>query len=177
MHLSTKKLAFLGLLLAVAVVLIILSGIFEFNTLFLLAAASFCVGIAFRESGIRVAFGFYFASLILGVLLAPNKLYCVTYAAMGFYLLSSEFFYDSLQKVVSKSRQRMLLWLLKYLIFNLMYLPAVFLLPKLFYSGTLNGPLIVVLLIGGQLSLYVFDKAYQYFQGVIWEKIRRSLKL
>jgi uncharacterized membrane protein len=49
MLLNAKKLAFLGLLLAVTVVLIILSGVFEFNTLFLLAAASFGVGIAIRK--------------------------------------------------------------------------------------------------------------------------------
>ena len=40
MLLNAKKLAFLGLLLAITVLLIILSGVLEFNTIFLLAGAS-----------------------------------------------------------------------------------------------------------------------------------------
>ena len=58
MFLSTRKLTFLGLLLAVTVLLIVLSGILEFNTLFLLAAASFGVGIAVREAGVPMGVGY-----------------------------------------------------------------------------------------------------------------------
>ena len=41
MHVSGKKMAFSGLMLALTVVLMVLSGVFQFNTLFLLGAASF----------------------------------------------------------------------------------------------------------------------------------------
>ena len=43
MHVNTRKMAVSGLLMAFAVVLIILSGILDFNTLFFLAAAAFLI--------------------------------------------------------------------------------------------------------------------------------------
>ncbi len=175
MHLNARKLSFMGLLLSICVVLIILSGVLEFNTLFLLAAASFCVGIAFRESDIRFAFGFYLAAFILGFLLAPNKLYCITFAAMGMYLLILEFSYDQLSAVKNQTRRRNLSWMIKYIVFNLMYIPAVLFLPKLFYAGDLNPQVLLILIVGGQGALFIYDMAYHYFQSYVWEKLRRRL--
>ena len=54
MHVSGKKMAFSGLLLALTIVLMVLSGVFQFNTLFLLGAASFFVGIMIREFGLKL---------------------------------------------------------------------------------------------------------------------------
>ena len=45
MPVNGKKMAVSGLLMALSVVMIVLSGILDFNTLFFLAAAAFCVGI------------------------------------------------------------------------------------------------------------------------------------
>lgn len=183
MLLNTKKLAFLGLLLAVTVVLIILSGVFEFNTLFLLAAASFGVGIAIRESNLRIGAGFYLAAMIVSMMLAPNKLYIITFAAMGLYILMIEYAFDKLthlpwkflgSSVSSRSRAY---WVLKYLVFNLMYLPMLIFLPKLIYPGELKGTILALLVMGGQVALLLFDTAYRYFQGVIWGKIRNKLQL
>lgn len=53
MYVNTKKMAVSGLLMALAVVFIVLSGILDFNTLFFLAAAAFFVGIIIREFGLR----------------------------------------------------------------------------------------------------------------------------
>ncbi|HWT76899.1 MAG TPA: hypothetical protein VN258_19535 [Mobilitalea sp.] len=179
MYLNAKKLAFLGLLLAFDVVLIILSGILEFNTLFLLAAASFCVGIAIRESSKQFGFGFFLASILLGLILAPNKFHCITYAAMGLYLVVVEYAFDQLAKIKgnSNSRRKSLFWLIKYLTFNVMYLPILFLLPKLIYQGNLNIKLLAVFILAGQVALFIYDKAYEYFQRSVWGKMRGYLKL
>lgn len=176
MYLNAKKLAFLGLLLAFDVLLIILSGVIEFNTLFLLAAASFCVGIALRENGKRFGFGFYLASIFLSLLLAPNKLYCITYAAMGMYLVLIEVSFDLLIRVKDNSKRKMFFWMIKYLVFNLMFLPILFLLPKLIYSGELNNGLMMMAVVTGQAVLFLYDRAYDYFQGNIWVKIRGHIK-
>jgi hypothetical protein len=177
MHLGAKKLAFLGLLAAITVVLIILSGVFDFNTLFLLAAASFCVGIAFRETGIRIAAGFCMASIILGLLLAPNKFHCITFAAMGIYLLASEYSYDRLVKLKNQQHRKRLLWIVKYLIFNIMYIPSLIFLPRLFYEGKVSQSILLILIVAGQAGLFIYDMAYVYFQGYIWSKLRRNLGL
>ncbi len=183
MLLNAKKLAFLGLLLAVTVVLVILSGVFEFNTLFLLAAASFGVGIAIRESNIRIGAGFYLAAVLVSVMLAPNKLYIITFAAMGLYILIIEYTFDllsHLQKKQSASQTDLrtrIYWVLKYLIFNLMFLPMLLVFPKLIYPGEIKGLILGLLILGGQVALFLFDAAYRYFQGTIWGKIRNKLQL
>ena len=78
-----KKNGVSGLLMAFAVVLIILSGILDFNTQFFLAAAAFLIGVIIREFDLRYGLAFFLGCLILGGLLAPQKLYCITYAMMG----------------------------------------------------------------------------------------------
>jgi hypothetical protein len=177
MFLNAKKLAFLGLLLSFDVVLIILSGILEFNTLFILAAASFCVGIAIREIGIGTGFSFYLASILLSLILAPNKFHCITYAAMGLYLVIFEYSFHKLVNVRSGSNRVKMLWVVKYIAFNAMYIPILFLLPKLIYEGALNVGIYAVLFFGGQVALYVYDRAYIYFQRYIWGSFRKNLKL
>lgn len=177
MHLNARKLSFLGLLLSICVVLIILSGVLEFNTLFLLAAASFCVGIAFRETGIQFAFGFYLAGLILGLLLAPNKMYCITYSSMGMYLLIIEYAYDKLLVIQNPNSRRRVSWIIKYVVFNLMYIPSVLFLPKLFYAGVIDQRLMFVMVLAGQIAILIFDMAYHYFQRFVWGKFRHNLKL
>ena len=53
MHLNTKKIAFAGVMLALTEVGIALGSVIETNTLFLLAAASFFVGIVIQEFGLK----------------------------------------------------------------------------------------------------------------------------
>lgn len=177
MLINAKKLAFLGLLLSFDVILVILSGVLEFNTLFLLAAASFCVGVAIRECNLQLGFGFFLGSVLLSFILAPNKLYCFTYAAMALYLVIIEFTFVQLVKVKNSNNRIRIFWIIKYLVFNALFLPILFLLPKMIYEGNLNQGLIIVLLLGGQLVLFIYDKAYEYFQRSVWSKIRKYLKL
>lgn len=175
MLLSSKKMAFLGLLLAVDVILVVLSSILEFNTLFLLGAASFCVGIAIREAGLRFGFGFFLASLLLGFILSPNKLYCITYAAMGLYLLIDEYAFDRLVNVRRLKNNKELLWVIKYISFNAMYLPIILFLPRLLFGGKLNFLMYGMLIVLGQIVLFIYDRAYDYFQRYIWGRIRKKL--
>ena len=177
MLLGAKKLAFLGLLLALSVLSVILSGILEFNTLFLLAAGSFCIGIAIRESGIRFGFGFFVAAVLLSIMLAPNKMYCITFAAMGFYLIIAEYAYDMMVHIKKTGKRRIVLWVIKYVTFNAMYIPILLLLPRLVYSGSINNGLLAVVILAGQIVLFVYDRAYDYFQKNIWGKARVRLKL
>ncbi len=178
MLLNAKKLSFLGLLLACAVILVILGGILEFNTLFLLAGASFSVGIAIRECGLRIGFGFYIASILLSFMLAPNKLYCITFAAMGFYLVMAEFAFNKLIFVKwNTNKRKLFLWIIKFITFNIMYIPIMIFLPKVFYQGQLNNGLLAVFFLGGQVALLIYDKAYDYFQRFVWGRIRGKLQL
>lgn len=178
MLLNAKKLSFLSLLLACAVILVILGGVLEFNTLFLLAGASFCVGIAIRESNIRFGFGFYIASILLSFLLAPNKLYCFTFAAMGLYIVLTEYFYYRLASVNWDNKVRKkVFFFMKFFSFNIIYIPILFFFPKLIFDGQIKPALLAAFILGGQAFLFIFDKAYNYFQSQLWGKLRGRLHL
>ena len=90
MHVNAKKMAFTGVLAAFAVILLVLSAVIETSSLFLIVAAAFCVGIVLREWGIKAGAAFLAASFLVGLIVAPNRLYCITFLAMGIYLVLSE---------------------------------------------------------------------------------------
>ena len=78
MHVNAKKMAFTGVLAAFAVILLVLSAVIETSSLFLIAAAAFCVGIVLREWGIRAGAAFLTASFPVGLIVAPNRLYYIS---------------------------------------------------------------------------------------------------
>ncbi len=175
MHVTTKKMAFAGLTLALTVLAIVLSGVLEINTLFLLAAAAYLNGVVIRECGIRFGAAFYLAAILLGFILAPNKLYCITFGALGFYILAVELLYPFLARIRGERKRRGIFWVAKFLVFNLMYLPILFLLPTLLFPSGIHGKFLLLLIAGGQIALLIYDKAYEYFQFYVWGKFRKRL--
>lgn len=175
MHVDAKKIATAGLLAACAVLLVVLGAVIETNSLFLIAAASFCVGIAIREWGLRMGAGFLTACVCLNGLLAPNKLYGITFAAMGIYIWMSELLWEKIADAKRLKRRKSVLWFGKYVIFNCMYIPVMVFFPALFFTKKLADSMTVVLFFAGQIGLLIFDKAYVYFQGYVWGKLRRKL--
>ena len=132
MHVKAKAAAFGGLSVALSIVCMSLGSIIESNTLFLLAAASYFVGIMIREFGIRAGAAFYAADVLLGMLIAPNKFYVLSYAAMGLYILLIEIAWQAMARGSHRIQKRWVFWVLKYLIFNVLFLPVLF----LFLCGT-----------------------------------------
>lgn len=171
MPVKTRQVAFLGLLAAIVSILIVFASILETNTLFLLAAAAYLVGIAIREYGLRLGVGFFLACILLGFLLSPNKLYVFTYAGLSFYILGNEASYLLLTKKQVKVNKRVHFWI-KLVLFNIIYLPAIILFPKLLFVGIISTPILIGLLAGGQVGWLIYDKAYDYFQSTIWGKFR-----
>jgi len=177
MHVKAKQVAFLGLLAAVVSIFIILASVIGTNTLFLLAAAAFFVGVAIREFGIRIGFGFFVACILLGLLLSPNKLYVLTYMGLSCYVLWSEAAYYILARERFQKSRKILFPLLKFLFFNLLYISMLFFLPKIIFTGSLSVPVWIGLIIAGQFGWFIYDKAYEYFQMKIWGKVRHKIGL
>lgn len=175
MHVSGKKIAISGLLVAFSAVMLVLSSVIETNSLFLIAAASFCVGIAIREWGTRFSMGFLIASTLVNVLVAPNKFYCITFAAMGVYLLLSEYLWKKFAAKTDMKNRVLALWTGKYVIFNCIYIPALLFFQELLFAKKVTGFLLLVFWLVGQIALYVYDRVYLYFQGAIWGKLRTKL--
>ena len=172
MHVRAKKMATAGLLVAFSVIMMLLSSMIETSSLFFIAAASFCVGIAVREWGLKLGFAFLCASVILNFLITPSKLYCFTLLGMGFYIWASEWLWHTIANAKVLNHRVALLWIGKYLIFNLLYVPTLFCAPQLLFAGKMNGLAAIILLLCGQGILFVYDMSYRYFQSQIWGKFR-----
>ena len=118
MHVNAKKIAFGGMLLALTIIFMMLGSIIETGTLFLLAAASFFVGIIWREFGAGSGVAFWGAGVLLGLFIAPNKFYVITYAVMGLYILIVEIVWLKLGRMSDRINRKALFWIVKYVVFN-----------------------------------------------------------
>ena len=134
MHVKARMTAFSGLLLALSVVCMALGSVIETNTLFLLAAASYFVGIIIREFGWRF-----------------------------------------LGKSSEKMQKSWIFWVMKYVVFNLMYIPMVLIFQELLFMKELSGGLLLAVLAAGQVGVWIYDRAYEYVQVHIWNKFRGKL--
>lgn len=179
LHVNARKMAFSGIMLALTVICIILSGVLEFNTLFLLAIAGFSVGIIVRESGLRFGAAYLVAAIFLGFILAPNKMYCITFAAMGIYVLADEALWILIRKITLKApvNGNICLWIGKFIIFNIMYIPILLIFPELLFAGGAGKHFFAIAWIGGQAIMVIYDFAYDYFQKYIWTKYRKFLDM
>ena len=172
MHVKAKTMAFGGLLLALTVVCMALGSIIETSTLFLLAAASFFVGVVIREFGLRAGAAFYIAAVFLGLITAPNKIYVLTFAAMGFYIWGIEAVFRWLEKRPHARNRRMFFWIAKYVIFNIMYIPIVIVFRDMLFPSSISDAVLIGVVLAGQIALLIYDRAYEYAQVYVWGKIR-----
>ena len=172
MHVKAKTVALGGLLLALTVVFMALGSIIETSTLFLLAAASFFVGIVIREFGLRAGGAFYLAAVLLGSITAPNKFYVLTFAAMGLYIWGIEAVWRWLEKRPSIQNRHVIFWISKYVIFNLVYIPVVLAFRDMLFSQAVSDAVLAGVIAGGQIGLFIYDKAYDYVQAHMWGKMR-----
>lgn len=60
----------------------------------------------------------------------------------------------------------------KFVIFNVMYLPVLFFFPKLLFAGEIPDTMLFVLIVAGQIALFIYDKAYEYFLIRMWGQVR-----
>ncbi len=175
MHVKTKMMAFGGLLLALCVLCMVLGSVIETGTLFFLAAGSYFVGIVIREMGMKMGVAFYLAAVLLGVILAPNKFYVISFAAMGLYIIAVEGIWRVLAKGPKKLQNRAVFWWIKFILFNAMYIPLVLFFQELLFSRKLSGALKIVVIIGGWFLLWIYDNAYEYFQAHLWTRFRARI--
>lgn len=165
MLLKSRGIAVLGMLTAVSVILISLAGIIETNSLFFIVSASFIIGLGMRLTNRYYGIGMFVASLLLSLILAPNKLYCLTYSFFGIYLIGSEFLFEWIarqDKIIHKHRA---LTISKAILFNTFYIPVVFFLPNLLMNIEKQEQTLwiqLVALVLGQFFLVIFEYAYAY---------------
>lgn len=168
MHVKAKQITFLGVLLALTIILVYGGTVIETNTLFFLCAASYCLGIAMKECGRKLGVAFFIGCTCLTFILVSNKMYCITLVAMNLYLVIKEFIEPKMQKAFRY---------VKYIIFNIIYIPALCLVPSLLYTGKISSLVLVGLWIGGQIGFCVYDYVYKWFMQSFWPKFRKRILL
>lgn len=177
MHVNARKMSFLGLMMAFSVILVALGSVIEMSTLFFLAMASFCTGIAIAEFGTPLGAAFFAGSALLSLIISPNKLHALTYVGMAFYLLLTELVRINLLKAKVCKRNHIILIVVKFLTFNTMYIPILLFAPSLVLTKDINQYLLIGLVIAGQVVLIIYDKAFQLFIGRYWLDLKRRLKI
>lgn len=175
MHVKAKTMAFCGLLLALSVICMVLGSIIETNTLFLLGAASFFVGIVVRCFGKKAGAAFYLAGVLLGFIVAPNKFYVFTFGAMSLYILIREFAWEWLgRRKADVKKKRQQLWIIKYAVFNVLYIPTVLGFQNLLFAKDLGMGWLLVIIAAGQVGLLIYDGAYEYVQRYMGKWLRNG---
>lgn len=176
MHVKTKKMSFLGLLLALAIILQLFGSIIEISTLSFLAASSFCLGIAIFEAGLTIGGGFLVASLALSFLFSPNKFYCLTYGALCLYI----YFVEIVRKKTPLKQHPIILWIIKLVFYNGAFLfPILYFFPKLLFTIEIswNIWIYVGIVAAAQVVLVLFDWIYQKVVPDYWITLKRQLRL
>ena len=168
MLLSTRQMAYLGLLLAICEVFLYMSAVPSINTLALLFLASCCVGIACILTSAGKGGVFFLASLILGFFLIPNRLYLLTYAGLSIYILILE----GLQPRMLMKYPVWSVWVVKLGFFNVIYIPILIFAPQLIYSGDLPSWMMVGLVLIGNIIMVVFDSLYLRLENKFGARIQ-----
>ena len=177
MHLKSKQIAFLGVLAAIAVLFVVLSGIIEPNTLVFLGLASLCVGVSISEMGIKMGIAFYIAVVLLSLIIAPVKLYCLTFAIVSLYVVISEGIMRFTEAHFSEELLQRMRYLFKFVAFNVLYVPVMVFAPKLLYSGTPGTGAYIGMFVVGQAVLVLYDQVYICLMNYYQTKLRKRLNL
>jgi hypothetical protein len=187
MLLKSRAVAFAGMATALAVIIVTIAGYIDVSTLFLLALASFIGGIVTRYFKVRYGVLFLLASVTLSFILAPQKMYVLTYLAMTVYVIVEESI-DLNKSNEHKTFSPVKEWIIKALVYNVLL--AVIILVNYYLLGldmykfsgvyrvvmsnlAFGLPLMILVL---ELVMVVFDRAYVYFMRVIDHRLLNRMK-
>lgn len=147
-----------GMIAALSLLFLFLTGVFPFATYILPAAAGILLVAVVVESGWRWALGVYAAVSLLAVFIAPDREAAIMY--LGFFG-----FYPVLKAFLERLHSRFLEWLSKLAVFNLCivasYLVIIYILGlnEVLTDSTFGLYTIPVLLLVGNIAFLVYDIA------------------
>lgn len=98
----------------------------------------------------------------------------VSYAFMGFYILIIETIWHFLGRASGWIRSRSFFWFMKYLVFNVLYIPGLIYFWSMLSEKKAAKGIMLMSVVLGQFILIVFDKTYEYAMGKIWKENRHK---
>ena len=170
MLLKSSDLTFASMMAALAVIIVTVAGYVDVSTIFFMALAAFLGGIVERRTSIKYGIMFVAASGILSFILAPQKMYILTFMVFAIYILLEEYYeranvgskriFPIVIKAIAYNVMVILACLICYLIYGLEFLE------NTKYYDVINDHLLVAIiafLILNQVFLFIFDRAYYFF--------------
>ena len=170
--LSTKKIALVGILSAIAVIAVYFESILPVNKLTLFALSSFLVSIIVIEAGIKASFLFYTVTSLLMFIVIPKKTSLIPYALFFGYYGIFKYYVEKIKILIPKI-------LLKQLFFNICFYIIYQIFGNIFFPDFLLNiefPFYIIAIIC-QFIFILYDYVYTLFISYYRDKIRGKLKL
>lgn len=157
---SAKQMALGGVMAALAVVIMSLGGLIPVATYVCPMLCMLLLSVVLQACGSRVAWGWYGAVAILGLLMGPDKEAAAVFLFLGYYPILK----PKLDKMKGK-------WLWKGLLFNASILVMYALLIHLFGMARVAGEfeelgsvMLIVMLVLGNVIFFLMDKVLGRFR-------------
>lgn len=165
---NSKKIALLGMLLAVNLIALYAASFIESNTLIFNLIGAVTIAIAVVETDLKKGMVFYVASFLLGFILIPNKVNIVTYLALfGPYALFKEpieaYFYKRPNKALE-------------LIIKLITMDILALIAYILMRNFITIPLNIWLILLSQVLFIVYDYVFGWCIHLYITQIKSRLR-
>ncbi|MBR5336876.1 MAG: hypothetical protein IK152_02715 [Lachnospiraceae bacterium] len=175
MHVKTKMIAVGGVCLALAMVLIFVGSTIEVGSFAPICLAAFTIGIVTLGGGLGIGGAYLAASILLGVLIIPNKLHIITFGLLEGYLFLRECIYDMIIKKRNMGSKAYLLMKLAAYVLMVTIPAAIF--PALVYEGEMTLALRIGIPVAALIFFVVLDTAYDRFMQYLCNtRIIKDLK-
>src|SRR5699024_12614077 len=96
----------------------------------------------------------------------------LSFALMRFVIWGIEAVCRWLEKRPQYRNRRMIFWISKYVIFNIVYIPIVIAFREMLFVRAVSDTMMIIVVLGGQIALFIYDRAYDYVQAHLWGKLR-----
>ena len=126
MHVEqTKRIAGVGMLSALSVLLLAAGSFVTVNTLFLTALAAYLVGYAIFRYGLPAGLMQCVICTLLDAFLNPDKFNFFVYLGFGIYIIFSEFVFQKANKIKDPKKKMRRQLIYNWILFNIIYIPTV----------------------------------------------------
>ena len=165
---KSKDLTLGAIITVLSVLLLLLTSILITSKVFLVCLASFLISILILETKVNIAVISYVATVILSVILVPNKLIIAPYVLFFGYYGIMKYFIEKIDRLALE-------YILKLVNFNI-YVFLNYKLLTVFIKDNIRFPLTTgIILIGLQVFFLVYDYVFSLFISYYRQKIQKYI--
>ena len=166
---NSRELTLGAIITVLSLLILLLTSILVTSKVFLVCLASFLISILIIETKVNTAVISYVSTVILSVILVPNKLIVAPYVLFFGYYGITKYYIEKINKLSIE-------YILKLLNFNI-YVFLNYKLLTVFIKDNIKLPLTTgIIIIGLQVFFLVYDYVFSLFISYYRQKIQRHLK-